>query len=240
MKIPSVGINQTGALGADNSTQEPAFLPPTSYPALLPDATAAQQQEYERGRWNHFLLDATWRRTRFNAQPNTLLMEAICGRPTGKALDVNMGEGRNAIYLGQQGWQVTGVDYAGQALAFARQRAQQAGVSLTTIEQDVATYSWGANQWDLVVLCYADEETHVAQAHAALKPGGLIVFENFHTDVNLARGIKPDQKIGFATDELKNCYATAGFQILRYEEPLGVADFSLETQRLVKLVAQKR
>jgi SAM-dependent methyltransferase len=241
MKTPPNSTNQSGAATADDSTQGPAFLQPAaSYPPPSPNATPAQQREYERGRWNHFLLDATWRRTRFNDQPNTLLIEAVRGRSTGKALDVNMGEGRNAIYLAQQGWQVTGVDYAEQALAFARQRAQQVGVSLTTIEQDLATYSWGTNEWDLIVLCYADEETHLAQVHAALKPGGLLVFENFHTDVNQARGIKAGQEIGFATDELKNSYAAAGFQILRYEEPIGVADFSLETQHLVKLVAQKR
>ncbi len=150
-----------------------------------------------------------------------------------------MGEGRNALYLAQQGWQVTGVDYANQALAFAQQRAQQLSVSLTTIEHDLATYEWGTDQWDLIVLCYADKDAHVAQVRAALRPGGLLVFENFHADVNQARAIKPGQEIGFATNELKNSYAAANFRILRYEEPTGVADFSLETQRLVKLVAQK-
>ena len=203
------------------------------------NATPAQQQNYERDRWNHFLLDATWRRTRFNPQPNALLVEAVRGRPTGPALDVNMGEGRNALYLAQQGWQVTGIDLADQALAFARQRAQQLGVPLTTVEHDVNTYNWGISQWDLVVLTYADESAHLAQVQAALRPGGLLVFENFHADINQARGTPPGQEIGFATDELKNSYAAAGFRILRYEEPIGVADFSRETHRLVQLVAQK-
>ncbi len=197
-------------------------------------------QEYERGRWNHFLLDATWRRTRFNAQPNALLVETVRNHPAGMALDVNMGEGRNALYLAQQGWQVTGVDYADQALAFAQDQARQLGIALTTVEHDVATYDWGTNCWDLIVLCYADESAHVAQVQAGLKPSGLVVFENFHTDVNHARGNKPGQEVGFATDELKNLYAAANFQILHYEEPIGIADFSRETQRLVKLVARKR
>lgn len=241
METRPANVDQSGTAGARDTAQGvSSSLPAASYPPPLPGATPDQQREYERGLWNHFLLDATWRRTRFNDQPNRLLVETVRGRSAGKALDVNMGEGRNALYLAQQGWQVTGVDYAGQALAFAQQRAQQLGVSLTTIEQDLTTYSWGANQWDLIVLCYADEEAHVAQVQAALKPGGLVVFENFHTDINQAREIKPGQLIGFATDELKDSYTAAGLQILRYEEPIGVADFSLETQRLVKLVAQKR
>jgi 2-polyprenyl-3-methyl-5-hydroxy-6-metoxy-1,4-benzoquinol methylase len=212
---------------------------PTSASHPPANTTLAQQHEYERGLWNHYLLDPTWRRTRFNPQPNRLLTEAVQGHPAGTALDVNMGEGRNALYLAQQGWQVTGIDIADQALAFAQQRARQVGVQLTTIEQDVKTYDWGRNRWDLVVLSYADESAHVAQVRAALKPGGLLVFENFHTDVNQTRGTRPDRTIGFATNKLRDLYAAAGFQILRYEEPMGVADFSQETQRLVKLVARR-
>jgi len=209
------------------------------YPTPPANATPAEQQAYERGLWNHNLLDPTWRSTRFNAQPNALLVEAVQGRQAGRALDVNMGEGRNALYLAQQGWHVTGIDIADQALAFAQQRAQQLGVQLTTIEHDANTYEWGHNHWDLIVLCYADEATHVAQVQAALKPSGLLVFENFHTDVNQARGNTSGKTIGFATNELKNLYAAAGFQILRYEEPIAAADFSREMQRLVKLVAQR-
>ncbi|MCB2410345.1 class I SAM-dependent methyltransferase [Hymenobacter lucidus] len=211
-----------------------------SYPPRPANATPAQLQEYERELWNHFLTDETWRSTRFNAQPNTLLVESVRGRPPGKALDVNMGEGRNALYLAGLGWAVTGIDIADQALAFAQQRARQLGRPLTTIQHDANTYDWGCGQWDLIVLCYADESTHVPQVQAALRPGGLLVFENFHTDVNQARGNRPGQEVGFATDELRSCYAAAGFTIVRYEEPIGVADFSREAHRLVQLVAQKQ
>ena len=217
---------------AETSNGQPAPSPPAN-------ATPAESQAYERGLWNHYLLDATWRSTRFNAQPNALLVDAVRGRQAGSALDVHMGEGRNALYLAQHGWRVTGIDIADQALAYAQQRARQLGVQLTTIEHDANTYDWGRNCWDLIVLCYADEAAHVAQVQAALRPGGLLVFENFHTDVNQARGNTSGKTIGFATNELKDRYAAAGFQILRYEEPIAVADFSQETQRLVKLVAQK-
>lgn len=212
---------------------------PVRYPPPPANATLAQLHDYERGRWNHFLLDPTWRRTRFNTQPNTLLVETVRHYPAGAALDVNMGEGRNALYLAQQGWQVTGVDFADQALAFAQQRARHLGVSLTTVEQDLHIYEWGTNYWDLLVLCYADDSAHVDRVHAALKPGGLLVLENFHADINLAWGRQLGRDVGFATDELRNVYAAAGFRIIRYEEPVGVADFTQETHRLVKLVAQK-
>ncbi|TGE21400.1 class I SAM-dependent methyltransferase [Hymenobacter aquaticus] len=210
-----------------------------SYPPPPPNATPEQLRAYERGRWNHFLLDETWRRTRFNPAPNALLVAAVRHRPAGRALDVNMGEGRNALYLARQGWQVTGIDLADQALAFAQRQARELSLPLTTIAHDAATYDWGHRQWDLLVLCYADESAHVARVRAALKPGGIVVFENFHADVNQAWNTPSDKQVGFATNELKNLYRAAGFRIVHYEEPVAVADFTRETQRLVRLVAQK-
>lgn len=215
--------------------------PLASSAPLAPDAASATQEaQQERARWNRAFTDPTWRSTRFNPQPNALLVETVGQLPPGLALDLHMGEGRNALYLAQRGWRVTGVDIADQALHLAQQRAQQLGVPLTTIETDASGYDWGTNQWDLIVLSYADESTHVEQVKTALAPGGLVVFENFHADINQVLQGKLGKDIGFATDELKNCYAEADFRILRYEEPMGVADFSRETQRLVKLVAQKR
>lgn len=218
----------------------PESQPPVAGNPPSPTApTPAEEQARVRAQWNHSLTDETWRRTRFNAQPNALLVEAVRGLLPGQALDMNMGEGRNALYLAQQGWQVTGVDLADQALAFAQRRARELGVCLTTIEHDADTYDWGTSQWDLIVLCYADESAHVAQVQAALRPGGLLVFENFHTSVNETWGDRLGTNVGFATDELRTLYTAAGFRIVRYEEPVAVADFTRETHRLVRLVAQK-
>ncbi|MBG8556423.1 class I SAM-dependent methyltransferase [Hymenobacter guriensis] len=208
-------------------------------PPLPPNPTPAQQREQERARWNHYLLDATWRSTRFNSQPNALLQEAVLGVPPGVALDVNMGEGRNALYLAGLGWQVTGIDLADQALAFAQQRAIQLGVALTTVVGDANTYDWGTSSQDLILLCYADESAHLERVQAALRPGGLLVLENFHADVNQTWQMPPDHRVGFASNELPDLYRTAGFQIVRYEEPVAVADFTRETHRLVRLVARK-
>lgn len=73
----------------------------------------------------------------------------------------------------------------------------------------------------------------------ALRPGGLVVIEGFHADAAKARGGKIGSGVVFDTDELKKRYAGVGLKILRYEEPMGAANFSRENLRLVKLVAQK-
>ena len=194
---------------------------------------------HERERWNTTFLNEVWRSTRFNEEPNKLLSETVRSLPRpGTALDVNMGEGRNAIFLAQNGWNVTGIDIADKAMEFAQRRAQELGLHITTLEHDVETYEWGTDLYDLIVLSYSDESTHVHKTHRALKSGGVVVFENFHIDINEKLAGKLEKPIGFSED-LKHAYIEAGFQVLRYEEPIGIADFSKESHRLVKLVACK-
>jgi SAM-dependent methyltransferase len=64
------------------------------------------------------------------------LVEGLPGQP-GRALDIGCGTGRDAVYLAQQGWSVTGVDAVPQAIDAARRRAQAAGVAVSWILDDV-------------------------------------------------------------------------------------------------------
>ena len=84
---------------------------------------------------------------RFNTNPNAFLVQMVQGRPAGAALDVGMGQGRNAIYLAQKGWTVTGFDPAGRAVALAQETAKKAGVTITTFTQGDDEFEWGENRW---------------------------------------------------------------------------------------------
>ena len=183
------------------------------------------------------LTDSVARARTLNEKPNALLVETVKGRRPGTALDVGMGEGRNAIYLAQQGWQVTGFDVADKALAYAQKRAQSLNVKVTTVEQDVDQFDWGTAKWDLIVVSYAGGRDYAKRVRKALKPGGLLVLEGFHRDAIQKAQI--GEGVVFDTDEMKKLYAAAGLKILRYEEPTGTADFGKKEVRLVKLVAQK-
>lgn len=216
-------------------------------PVLPAQATPAQQAEYQRllaertrQRWNYLLTDSVARTRVFNTAPNALLVETVRGLPPGTALDADMGEGRNALYLAQHGWQVTGVDIAEKALAFAQTRAHTLGVPLTTEVHDMATYNWGTNKWDLIVLSYAGGRDYAARVYQALKPGGRVVLEAFHMDATSRLSVTDgDYRVFFKTNELPALYQAAGLKIIRYEEPIAQADFSKENLRLVRMVAQK-
>ncbi|UOQ72414.1 class I SAM-dependent methyltransferase [Hymenobacter cellulosilyticus] len=239
----SYSWSQTAAPATAPATSKalPKLPPPPTLPA---NATAAQKEEYqrqtadyERRRWNYVLTDSAARVRVLNEAPNTLLVESVKNHPVGTALDVGMGEGRNALYLAQLGWQVTGVDIADEALAYAQKKARAMKVKITTVQQDADRFDWGTNKWDLIVLSYAGGREYAPKVMQALKPGGLVVLEGFHKDAT--QTMKIGDGVVYSTNELKTLYSAAGLKIVRYEEPLGTADFGKREVRLVKLVARK-
>src|SRR5438045_2081371 len=85
--------------------------------------TMGDRAEIER--WNRILTAPT---PVFNTAPNAFLVEMIKGLKPGRALDVGMGQGRNTIYLAQQGWESVGFDPADRAVAAAQEQAGKLGV----------------------------------------------------------------------------------------------------------------
>jgi 2-polyprenyl-3-methyl-5-hydroxy-6-metoxy-1,4-benzoquinol methylase len=170
----------------------------------------------------------------FKRAPNSLLVEAVKGRRPGKALDVGMGQGRNAIYLARQGWKVTGIDRAEGALAVARQEANKQGLRITPILQAAEEFDWGHQQWDLVALLYVGAvRGNVAKIRESLRPGGLVVIEAF-----IAPPGQPASGADYEPRELRKMFAD-GFKILRYEEAEGVADYGQARMKLVRLIASR-
>ena len=98
-----------------------------------------QGQRLEIERWNRTLTAPT---PMFNTQPNAFLVEMTKQLTPGKALDVAMGQGRNAVYLAQAGWEVTGFDPADQAVAAAQDQARRQGVKLTMFVLRDDQFAW--------------------------------------------------------------------------------------------------
>ena len=68
----------------------------------------------------------------------------------------------------------------------------------------------------------------------------LVVLEAFHMNAtNQIEMVGGDYRLFFNTDELPKRYTAAGLKILRYEEPVEVADFTRQKVRLVKMVGPK-
>ncbi len=191
-----------------------------------------QAGRLETERWNRIL---TAPAPAFNTKPNAFLVEMTQGRSPGHALDVGMGQGRNAIYLAQQGWTVTGFDPADQAVAAADAEARRLGVTLTTRVLRDDQFDFGKEQWDLIVLSYVGLRDLVPRLYDSLKPGGLVIVEGFHRDATKTASIGGG--VVFDTNELLKLFER--FRVVRYEDTEGMGDFGMQRTRLVRLCAQK-
>jgi predicted O-methyltransferase YrrM len=136
-----------------------------------------------------------------------------------------MGQGRNSIYLALNGWRVTGFDPSDEGIRIARTAAERAGVQITTVIATDDEFDFGLEAWDLIVVTYV-KTLDKADAHRierALRPGGVLVYENAATDDN----------------ELLQDFAD--FRILRFEDALDYPDWNPnEKIRIHRLVAQRR
>ncbi len=185
--------------------------------------------EAERAMWN----EAYRRSSGFKEAANQLLIDTVKGRKPGTALDVAMGQGRNALHLAANGWRVTGVDISDEGLRLARQAATKAKLKLEAIQADITTYEFGRDKWDLVTLIYAgDEVPQIIRLKASVKRGGLFVIEYFHDEGSAGAGIG-----GFKTGELAGLFAD--WKVLRDEVVEDVADWGLRRAKLVRFVAQR-
>jgi SAM-dependent methyltransferase len=128
----------------------------------------------------------------WTAQPNRLFASEVADLPPGRALDLACGEGRNAVWLAEQGWRVTGIDFSDVAIAKAGELAASRGVEVEWVVGDVLAVELERLAFDLVAVLYlqlpADELAHVIRAAArTVAPGGTLLLLG-HDSTNLADG----------------------------------------------------
>ena len=144
----------------------------------------------DRQQWDdrYASTDLVW-----TAEPNVFVVRELAGLQPGRALDLGAGEGRNAIWLAEHGWQVTAVDFSGVALAKAAQLAEGRGVTgITWDAADLRGYQPPPGSFDLVLLAYihlppAESDALLHAAATALAPGGTLLVIGHDRD-NIAPG----------------------------------------------------
>ncbi len=123
----------------------------------------------------------------FGVKPNAFLTEQAHRLTPGlRALVPGDGEGRNGVWLAQQGLLVDAVDVSAKGIAKAKALAAQAGVSLAFTRADLLTWDWPRETYDVVAALYlhfmdADRPAMHRAMLDALTPGGLLILEAFST-----------------------------------------------------------
>jgi SAM-dependent methyltransferase len=175
-----------------------------------------------------------------NEDPNILLIETTKHLIPGKALDLGMGLGRNSIYLAMNGWDVTGVDLQDETKTSGWMEASKNKLSIDAFISPMKPCDLGMNEWNLIVHVYKGclDDSRVSKIIKALKPGGILVFEFFHREAGIEMK-RPT--FGCETNSIKRTIEQAEeFNILRYTEEEGIADYGLKSYKLVKLIAAKK
>ena len=123
----------------------------------------------------------------YGMAPNKYFKAKLDAMPTpGRLLLLAEGEGRNAVYAAEQGWQVSAVDFSRKAQEKALKLAAERGVSIDYQVANVQDYSFDANgPWDVIGLIYAHFPPALrARIHhkcvAALAPSGTLILESFN------------------------------------------------------------
>jgi SAM-dependent methyltransferase len=148
--------------------------------------------------------------------PSRFLVENIDLLPPGTALDIAMGAGRNAVYLAQHGFQVTGVDNDPEALQQAEEKARTLGVSLNAVRGDLENgYVVPLESYDAVICFNYLYRPFFPSIKASLKPGGIIVYETYTVDqTKFGPPRNPDHLLRY--NELLEVFRE--YRCLRYHE----------------------
>lgn len=152
---------------------------------------------------------------------NTFLQQHITDL-TGPVLSVAEGEGRNAVFLAQQGLEVVGVDSSAVGLAKAQRLAKSKKVIITTVQADLAEYQPAVNYFASVVSIFAHLPSQLRRnlhhrLAKALRPGGVLLLEGYSKQ-QLGRGTGGPNNLDmlFSLDELLQDFP--GFKVILGQE----------------------
>jgi SAM-dependent methyltransferase len=122
----------------------------------------------------------------FGTEPNAFLKEHAHLLHKGeKALAIADGEGRNGVFLAEQGLEVLSVDFSPLAQEKARKLAAERSVTLRVEQADIINWDWPSEAFDVVAAIFfqfaspAEREKIFAGIKRTLKPGGLLLLEGY-------------------------------------------------------------
>jgi len=188
----------------------------------------------DKKRW-----DERFRRKEFalGKEPNPFLKKHIYLLPKGKALDMATGEGRNAVFLAQNGFEVDAVDISEKGLKKARKLAREKGVKVNALLVDLDHYQIERDRYDLIANFYFLKRRLIPRIKKGLKKGGKVIFETYFLEHRtLGTGGPKQAKYYLKPNELLRLFKD--FRILFYRE--GIIREGGKRKAVASLIAEKR
>jgi cyclopropane fatty-acyl-phospholipid synthase-like methyltransferase len=184
----------------------------------------------------------------FGEAPNAFLQSQLQRLMPGMSvLSVADGEGRNGVWLAQQGLRVHAVDASRVALEKSRQLAARHGVSINWEAADLQTWGWPNEAYDIVVAIFTQfvgpegRARQFAGIRQALKPGGLLIMQGYTPrQLEYGTGGPPHAENMYTAELLRAAFG--GWDILHLSEHDDVIDEGAGhsgMSALIDLVARK-
>lgn len=184
----------------------------------------------------------------FGTAPNTFLEQnAHRIAPGGRVLSIADGEGRNGVWLAQQGFDVTAQDFSPTAQAKARRLADERGVTLEWELSDITRRDWTPDAFDAVVGIFFQflkppERAEVfAGIRRTVKPGGLVLIEGYGPkQLEYATGGPKALENLYTADVLKEGFAGfAEVDVTAYDAEIDEGPGHSGMSALVDMVARR-
>lgn len=187
----------------------------------------------------------------YGIAPNEFLAGVLAGLKPGKILFPAEGEGRNAVYAAEAGWEVSAFDLSEEGKKKADQLATSRGVILEYLVGNLSEITYPSESFDALVLIFAHfpaslRESFHSKLLTFLKPGGILILEGFSKDhlkfssVNPLSGGPKDPAMLFSEEELRSDFK--GMEILSLEEKevaLKEGLYHSGRSAVIRLVARK-
>ncbi len=164
--------------------------------------------------------------------PAALVVEHLHRVHAGRALDLAMGAGHNAVYCAQHGFQVAGVDISLGAVRAAKDLARRSGAPIRGIVADLEGWPVPSDAFDLILNLRYLQRSLFGPIKAALRPGGLLLFETFTVDHIAPHRERPLRR-EYLLERNELLHSFSNLHIIRYTEDM------MDGSAVASLVARK-
>lgn len=203
------------------------MLDDPKYPEIDPNKKSAAQIWEERYGKEGYL---------FGREPVLLLKNMVSALKPGKAIDIGMGEGRNAVFLAGKGFQVEGIDCSAKAVEKAKKLAASMGVTIEAKSQNLDFFLMPLMKYDTIVMTYFRPQARFfSEIRRGLVAGGTFALEAYTVDhfraqnppnplLDFEECYKPNEVLGHLKD----------FHVMFYKE------MAEGNSHLVQVIAKKK
>jgi len=180
--------------------------------------------------------------------PNQYLVDASALLPAaGRVLSIGEGEGRNSIWMAEQGFRVWALDYSWIGLQKAQKRARQLNLPIKYVCIDLSDWIWPEDYFDAIVVIFVHLSTETRKIiHSkminSLKPKGYIIMQCFHKkQLQFNSGGPKSEEMLYTAELLQDDFKDNNFIDLKEAEvELDEGAFHQGTASVINLIVQKR